>query len=69
MNAAGNNLLLTVSHMIYIFAYYGRSNFVMNIASVTSVMFVLLIFWIKLLVNFPKFPTIQKRGLLRVLAL
>jgi hypothetical protein len=54
MNAAGYNLLLTVSHMIYIFAYYGRSNLVMNIA---SVMFVLLIFWIKSLVNLPKSPT------------
>jgi hypothetical protein len=47
--------------MIYIFAYYGRSVLVMNIVSFASVMFVLLIFWIKLLVNLPKFPTIQKR--------
>jgi hypothetical protein len=58
MNAAGYNLLLTVSHIIGIFAYYGRSIFVMNLA---SVMFVLLIFWIKLLVKLPKFPTFQKR--------
>jgi hypothetical protein len=57
MNAVGYNLLLTVYHMIYIFAYYGRSVFVMNIVSFASVMFVLLIFWIKLLVNLPKFPT------------
>jgi hypothetical protein len=59
MNAAGYNLLLTVYHMIYIFAYYDRSVLVMNIISFASVMFVLLIFWIKLLVNLPKFPTME----------
>jgi hypothetical protein len=59
MNAAGYNLLLTV-YMIYIFAYYGRSVLVTNIVSFASVMFVFLIFWIKLLVNLPKFPTVSK---------
>jgi hypothetical protein len=56
LNAAGYNLfrLLTVLHIIYIFTYYARSNFVMNFA---SSMFLLLISWIKLFVKLAKFPT------------
>jgi hypothetical protein len=58
MNAAGYNILFTVLHFIYIFAYSVRSNLVMNFV---TVMFLILIFWIKLLVKLAKFPTIQKR--------
>jgi hypothetical protein len=54
MNAAGYNLLLTVSLIIYIFAYCGRSHFVMNFVSVK---FLLLFFWIKLLVKMANIPT------------
>jgi hypothetical protein len=54
MNAAGYNLLLTVSHIIFIFAYYARSNFVMNFASIN---FLVLIFWIKLIVKLANLPT------------
>jgi hypothetical protein len=56
LNADGYNLirLLSVVHIIYIFAYSGRSNIVMNIA---SAVFVFSISWIKLLVKLAKFPT------------
>jgi hypothetical protein len=44
MNAAGYNLnLLLTVYMIYIFAYYGRSVFVMNVVSFASITIVLLI--------------------------
>jgi hypothetical protein len=58
MNAAGYNLLLTISLIIYIFAYYGRSHFVMNFVSFK---FLLLFFWIKLLVKMANIRAIQKR--------
>jgi hypothetical protein len=54
MNAAGYNLLLTVSLIIYIFAYYARSHFVMNFVYVK---FLLLFFWIKLLVKIANIRT------------
>jgi hypothetical protein len=54
MNAAGYNILFIVLHFIYIFAYCARSNLVMNFV---TVMFLILIFWIKLLVQLAKFPT------------
>jgi hypothetical protein len=54
MNAAGYNILLTVLHFIYVFAYCARSNLVMNLV---AVMFLLLFFLIKLLIKLAKFPT------------
>jgi hypothetical protein len=60
-NAARYNLfrLLIVLHIIYIFAYYARSNFVLNFA---SGMFLLLISCIKLLVQLAKFPTVTTQS-------
>jgi hypothetical protein len=53
-NAAGYNIfrLLTVLHIIYIFAYYARSNFVMNFS---SDMFLLLIPGLNYLLNWLNF--------------
>jgi hypothetical protein len=56
MNAARYNLLLTVSLIIYIFAYCARSHFVMNIVSVK---FLLLFFCIKLLVKMTNILTLS----------
>jgi hypothetical protein len=57
MNVAGYNILFTVLHFIYIFAYCARSNLVMNFV---IVMFLILIFWIKLLIKLAKFPTLAR---------
>jgi hypothetical protein len=59
LNASGYNLFqfFVVVNIVYMFAYSVRSHMFMNI--VTSLL-LLSFFWIKLLINLAKFPTIQK---------